>query len=101
MSTLMTVVTTLGWIGALAGVLAYAMVSRGRWSADSLAFQLTNLAGAGAMLAVAAVNGVWPSAAANMAWLVIGASAVFALGRARSRGRNQGEAGSAVEQQVA
>jgi hypothetical protein len=41
------VVTPLGWIGAIAAVTAYAMVTRGRWSGDSLRFQLTNFVGAG------------------------------------------------------
>ncbi|MEK8226678.1 hypothetical protein NKG05_12160 [Oerskovia sp. M15] len=41
------VVTPLGWIGAVAAVTAYAMVTRGRWSADSLRFQLTNFVGPG------------------------------------------------------
>ncbi|WP_418275492.1 CBU_0592 family membrane protein [Isoptericola jiangsuensis] len=69
---ILTLITALGWVGAVAGLVAYAMVSRGRWSSSSWAFQITNIAGAIIMTVVAGVNGVWPSAAANVAWIVIG-----------------------------
>ena len=82
---LMMVVTALGWVGAIAGLVAYAMVSRGRWSADSLAFQCTNVLAAGTMLTVAAANGVWPSAASNIAAIAIGANALFTVFRAKRR----------------
>lgn len=83
--TLMMVVTVLGWFGALAGLVAYAMVSRGRWSADSLAFQGTNVAAATILMTVAAANGVWPSAASNIVVLVIGGNALFTVLRAKFR----------------
>jgi hypothetical protein len=83
--TLMMVATALGWVGALAGLVAYAMVSRGRWDADSLAFQGTNMLAATTMLTVAASNGVWPSAAANIAAILIGANAVATVLRAKKR----------------
>jgi cation transport ATPase len=83
--TLMMVITVLGWFGALAGLVAYAMVSRGRWSADSLAFQGTNVAAATILMTVAAANGVWPSAASNIVVLVIGGNALFTVVRARLR----------------
>ncbi|GAA3215212.1 hypothetical protein ACFP63_17635 [Oerskovia jenensis] len=79
------VVTPLGWVGAIAAVTAYAMVTRGRWSGDSLRFQLTNFVGAGLMCLVAAVNGVWPSAVANVVWIVIGGQAIVVLVKARRR----------------
>ena len=69
---LVNLITAFGWVGAVAGLTAYMMVSRGKWVAASLAFQLTNVAAATMMFAVAAMNGVWPSAAANLAWIGIG-----------------------------
>jgi len=83
--TLMMVATALGWVGAVAGLVAYAMVSRGRWNADSLAFQGTNMLAGVTMLTVAATNGVWPSAAANIAAILIGANAVTTVLRAKKR----------------
>ena len=69
---LVNLITAFGWVGAVAGLAAYMMVSRGKWIAASLAFQLTNVASAAMMFTVAAWNGVWPSAAANVAWATIG-----------------------------
>ncbi|WP_194217712.1 CBU_0592 family membrane protein, partial [Cellulosimicrobium cellulans] len=91
--TLDAIVMFLGWIGAAAGVVAYAMVSRGRWAPSSAPFQLTNLTAAGLMGMVAAANGVWPSVAANLVWVLIGAQAVVVIVRARrARGRALAEA---------
>ncbi|MEU4361607.1 hypothetical protein [Promicromonospora sp. NPDC023987] len=83
--TFMMVITVLGWFGALAGIVAYAMVSRGRWSADSLAFQGTNVLAATILMTVAGANGAWPSAASNTVVIVIGANAVFTVVRGRLR----------------
>jgi len=93
---LMLVVTVLGWVGAIAGLVAYAMVSRGRWSADSLAFQGTNMLAAVTLLSVAAANGIWPSAASNMAALLIGVNAVFTVVRGKKRAAKAGVAKEAA-----
>lgn len=85
MFSLMTVVTAFGWVGAVAGLVAYAMVSQGKWRPDSIAFQVTNVCAASILMGVAALNGVWPSAASNVAAIAIGGNALFVL--ARSRGR--------------
>ncbi|MFD6446228.1 hypothetical protein ACFWEJ_14090 [Promicromonospora sp. NPDC060204] len=97
---LMLVVTVLGWVGAIAGLVAYAMVSRGRWSADSLAFQGTNMLAAMTLLSVAAANGIWPSAASNMAALLIGVNAVFTVVRGKKRAAKQAAALRVVEDAV-
>ncbi len=93
---LITAITALGWVGAVAGITAYGMVSQGRWNAGSYAFQLVNLCGAVAMFLVAAVNGVWPSAAANVAWMVIGVHSTVVITRKRLRARSAGGAISTV-----
>ncbi|WP_020013587.1 hypothetical protein [Promicromonospora sukumoe] len=97
---LMLVVTVLGWVGAIAGLVAYAMVSRGRWSADSLAFQGTNMLAAMTLLSVAAANGIWPSAASNMAALLIGVNAVFTVVRGKKRAAKEAAALRVVEDTV-
>ncbi len=97
---LMLVVTVLGWVGAIAGLVAYAMVSRGRWSADSLAFQGTNMLAAMTLLSVAAANGIWPSAASNMAALLIGVNAVFTVVRGKKRAAKEAATLRAVEDTV-
>ena len=90
--TLDSFVMLLGWIGAAAGVVAYAQVSRGRWAASSAPFQLTNLTAAGLMGLVAAANGVWPSVFANLVWIVIGVQAIVLLVRARRARRERAAA---------
>jgi len=82
---LITLVTLLGWVGAVAALLAYGMVTKGRWTAGSRAFQVTNVTAAALMLLVAAANEVWPSVAANAAWIVIGVHALATF-RARAQG---------------
>ncbi|KAA1420012.1 hypothetical protein FE697_019220 [Mumia zhuanghuii] len=72
-------VTGLGWFGAVAGAAAYLLVTRGRWSASSARYQSANLLGAGLMGGVAAFNGVWPSAAANLIWVFIGGQALWMI----------------------
>ena len=95
--TFMMVATALGWLGAVAGLVAYAMVSRGRWNADSLAFQGTNMVAGATLLTVAATNGVWPSVASNIAALLIGANAVATVLRARNRQAKNAPALTVVE----
>lgn len=85
MLSLTTVVTAFGWVGAAAGLVAYAMVSQGKWRPDSVAFQATNMCAAGVLMAVAALNGVWPSAVSNIAAIVIGGNALVVVSRARGR----------------
>nr|WP_286186220.1 hypothetical protein [Sphaerisporangium cinnabarinum] len=94
--TLDAIVMFLGWIGAAAGVVAYAMVSRGRWAPSSAPFQLTNLTAAGLMGMVAAANGVWPSVAANLVWVLIGAQAIVVIVRARRARRRALEEAAAI-----
>lgn len=92
MLSLMTVVTAFGWVGAAAGLVAYAMVTQGKWRPDSIAFQATNVSAASVLMAVAAFNGVWPSAASNIAAIAIGANALLVV--VRSRGRRAQDAAS-------
>ncbi len=82
---MLTLVTALGWVGAVAGLVAYAMATQGRWTPGSLPFQVANLTAATLMLVVSAVNGVWPAAASNVAWIVIGAQALVTIARERRR----------------
>ncbi|MDO8143706.1 MULTISPECIES: hypothetical protein [Isoptericola] len=85
--TLSLVITGLGWFGALIGLVAYAMVSKGRWAPNSLPFQTANLTATSTLFLVAAVEGVWPSVFANVAWMVIGAQALMVMAKARRTGR--------------
>ncbi len=88
---LLSVVTALGWVGAIVGLVAYFQVSRGRWAPNSIQFQAANLCATSMLFLVAAVHGVWPSVAANIAWMVIGTQAVLMIVRARRDARRNAE----------
>jgi hypothetical protein len=61
-----------GWGGALLILLAYLLLSAGRLTGQSLAYQAMNVVGAAGFV----VNGWWhqalPSATLNILWLMIG-----------------------------
>jgi hypothetical protein len=72
-----------GWAGAALILLAYALLSAGRLTGRSLAYQLMNVVGAAGFV----INGWWhgalPSAALNVLWLLIGAVASWRILRRR------------------
>lgn len=68
----------IGWAGALAVLLAYALISAKRLKGDSRAFQLLNLAGGAFLLINTLYFGAFPSAFVNLVWIGI---AVVALVR--------------------
>ncbi len=79
-----------GWIGALLILGAYALLTAGKVTAKSAAYQLMNVVGAAGFI----VNGWWhgaiPSTALNVIWLLIG---VFATWRIM---KNNGSSTSAM-----
>ena len=72
-----------GWIGALLILLAYLMVTVGKLTGQSLAFQWMNLIGAAGFV----INGWWhralPSAALNVLWMLIAGVALWQLWRGK------------------
>jgi len=68
-----------GWIGALLILGGYALLTAGRLTGNSLAYQVMNVAGAAGFI----VNGWWhgaiPSTALNVIWLLIGAYASWRI----------------------
>lgn len=72
-----------GWTGALLILLAYLLVTSGRVTGQSLAFQLMNLFGAAGFT----INGWWhgalPSASLNVIWMGIAAVALWGIWRRR------------------
>jgi hypothetical protein len=82
-----------GWAGASLILLGYLLISTGKLTGKSLAYQLINVAGAAGFI----VNGWWhgavPSAALNVVWLLIGAIAsVRILQRRRQPGGDESTA---------
>ncbi len=66
----------LGWMGAAAVVVAYALVSTKRVSGDSTAYQLLNLVGSIFLIINTVHYGAYPSTLVNVVWLGI---AVYAI----------------------
>jgi hypothetical protein len=68
-----------GWAGAALILLAYLMVTMGRLTGQSFAFQWMNLVGAAGFV----INGWWhealPSASLNVVWMLIAAVALWRL----------------------
>ena len=68
-----------GWVGAALILGGYALLSAGRLTGRSLAYQLMNVVGAAGFV----INGWWhgalPSAALNVLWLLIGAIASWRI----------------------
>jgi hypothetical protein len=66
-------VDAMGWLGMILLLVAYGLLTTGRWRVTGAPYQLANVAG-GVLLAVnTAYHHAWPSAALNLVWFVIGA----------------------------
>jgi hypothetical protein len=72
-----------GWIGAALILLGYIMVTTGKLTGQSAAFQWMNVAGAAGFI----VNGWWhgalPSTALNVIWMGIGIVALWRISQRR------------------
>jgi hypothetical protein len=70
-----------GWIGVVALLLAYGLVSTRRMEGDSVAYQALNAIGAALLIVNSFYYGAYPSVGINVIWIGI---AVYALGRKRA-----------------
>ncbi len=72
-------VEVVGWAGALLILAAYGLLTAGKLTGKSLAYQMMNVVGAAGFI----VNGWWhgaiPSTALNVVWLLIGAYASWRI----------------------
>jgi hypothetical protein len=68
-----------GWAGALLILLGYLLISAGKLSGQSLAYQAMNIVGAAGFV----INGWWhraiPSTVLNVVWMGIGAVALWKI----------------------
>ena len=75
-------VEVVGWTGALLILLAYLLMSAGKLTGQSPAYQWMNIVGAAGFV----INGWWhhaiPSTALNVVWMGIGAVALWKIARA-------------------
>jgi hypothetical protein len=74
-----------GWIAAVLILAAYGLLSAGKLTGKSVAYQVMNIVGAIGFVINTTYNGAFPSAALNVIWVGIG---VWALVKIRmNRGR--------------
>jgi hypothetical protein len=69
-------VNVLGWVGVVALLSAYWLVSTQKATGDSRTYQWMNLLGAMLVLVNSSYYGAYPSVGVNAAWIAIGAYAL-------------------------
>lgn len=74
-----------GWIGAILILAAYGLLTAGKVTARSPAYQWMNVVGALGFIANSAWNGAWPSAVLNVIWVGIGVFALIRIFAKRER----------------
>ncbi len=79
----------LGYLGTLAVLLAYFLVSSKRRTAQTWAFQGLNIFGSVTLMWLSITYHVWPSVALNVAWLVIAVYGVYQIPIFRRRIENR------------
>ena len=75
------VIDIVGWIGAIALLIAYGMVSARKIEGDSATYQLTNLVGALLLIINTLYYGAYPSAFLNGFWMAVAIYTVSKMAR--------------------
>jgi len=88
-------VNVLGWIGVVALLVAYWLVSTQKAMGDSTRYQGINLLGAILVLVNSSYYGAYPSVGVNAAWIAIGAYALATASRTETAQRGEGTNGNA------
>lgn len=76
------VIETCGWIGALLILGSYILVSLGKLSGQSRAYQWMNVVGAAGFVVNSGWHGAVPSTALNVVWMAVGLVTLWRLTRA-------------------
>jgi hypothetical protein len=77
------VIEIIGWAAAVLILAAYALLTAGKFDAQSRAYQWMNVAGALGFIANSGWNGAIPSAALNVIWAGIGLMALWRIMRTK------------------
>ena len=75
------VIDLVGWVGAVALLGAYALVSSRKLEGDSLYYQLLNLTGGALLIINSSYYGAFPSVGVNVVWIGIAMTALFRKSR--------------------
>ena len=79
----MSATDVLGWIGAAGVLVAYGMLTLGRWQSDSLIYQAANTVFAGALVVWAVSARAWQPVVINGVWVLVGVVGVVDVLRRR------------------
>jgi hypothetical protein len=74
-----------GWVGSVLILLSYLLLTTGRLTAHSPSYQWMNVVGAAGFVANGLWNQAYPSAALNIVWIGIGATALYRLYRIKHK----------------
>jgi hypothetical protein len=74
-----------GWIAAVLILTAYGLLSAGKLTGKSVAYQVMNIVGAIGFVINTGYNGAYPSAVLNVIWVGIGAWALTKIRASRGR----------------
>jgi hypothetical protein len=69
----------IGWLGTIAILWAYFLISTRKTTSNSRKYQLLNFFGALGIIINSAVHGAIPSVGLNIAWLLIASYALFRM----------------------
>jgi hypothetical protein len=69
----------IGWVAAVLILGAYGLLTAGKLTAQSPAYQWMNVVGAAGFIINSGWNGAWPSAALNVIWMGIGGFALWRI----------------------
>lgn len=95
------VVDVLGWTGAVAVLVGYALVIRCPDAASGRRYTALNVAGSAGLAASGAVHAAWPSAVLNLLWLGLAVHSLHRRhARATPRRRSWSAPGSASPRQL-
>ena len=72
-------VEAVGWVAALLILAASGLLTAGKLTAQSPAYQWMNVVGAAGFIVNSGWNGAWPSAALNVIWMGIGGFALWRM----------------------
>lgn len=75
-------IDVIGWIGAIALIVAYILVSTRKSEGDSTLYQLLNVTGGALLMFNSFFYGAYPSSALNVVWIGI---AVYAMSKRKFR----------------
>lgn len=78
-------VSALGFCGAFLVLSGYFQVSRGKWQARGMAFQLVNLVGASLLLVYSLLLFAYANVLLNVVWLAVAVAAIGNITRRSKR----------------